>query len=249
MIQPDSLCAPSLDILEIIQDLTQGMLRIMTIAPELPGNLELIKKLKDWNAVASFGHSSATFDETRGGIDAGITHATHLFNAMPSLHHREPGPLLAIFERPEVSVQIIADGVHIHPEVLKFASQIFGNGRIVSITDGMQAMGLPDGEYLYNGIQYRSRDGTARYFDGTLIGTAMGMNQLLKRYSEKTGCTFDEAAATATVNPAKLLGIEHRKGKIKIGADADLVLLEKDLRVSATIVGGKIVYQNISIDG
>jgi N-acetylglucosamine-6-phosphate deacetylase len=168
---------------------------------------------------------------------------------MPSLHHRKPGPLLAIFERPEVSVQIISDGVHIHPEVLRFASRIFGNSRIVSITDGMQSMGLPDGEYLYNGVRYRSIDGTARYFDGTLIGTAMGMNQLLRRYTEKTGCTFAEAIATATVNPAKLLGIEHRKGKIEIGADADLVLLDEDLRVFATIVGGKIVYQSSLTDG
>jgi N-acetylglucosamine-6-phosphate deacetylase len=243
LIQPGSLCAPSRDVLEMIGELTQGTLRIMTIAPELPGNLELISRLIEWKVIASFGHSGASFDETKRGIDAGITHVTHLFNAMASLHHREPGPLLAISERSEVSVQIIADGVHIHPEVLRFASRIFGNGRIVSITDGMQAMGLPDGEYLYNGVRYRSIDGTARYFDGTLIGTAMGMIQLLQRYTEKTGCTFDEALATATVNPANLLGIERRKGKIEIGADADLVLLEADQTVFATIVDGKIVYQ------
>jgi N-acetylglucosamine-6-phosphate deacetylase len=243
MIQPDSICTPSPDILEMIGELTQGTLRIMTIAPELPGNLELIKKLIDLNVVASFGHSGATFEQTIGGIDSGITHVTHLFNAMPSLHHREPGPLLAIFERSEVSVQIISDGVHIHPKVLRFVSRLLGNDRIVSITDGMQAMGLPDGEYLYNGVRYRSIDGTARYFDGTLIGTAMGMNQLLQRYTDKTGCPFYEALATATLNPAKLLGIENCTGTIEIGADADLVLLDEDLRVFATFVGGNKVYQ------
>ena len=243
MILPECIRAPSLQLLQKIQDVTNGRLKMMTIAPELPGNIRIIQRLVDSDVVASFGHSNATYEQTLAGFDAGISHVTHLFNAMPPLHHRSPGPLLAIFETKSITAQLICDGVHTHPSVLRFAFELLGPQRIIPITDGMQAIGLPDGSYFYNGIEYQAKDGTARYKDGTLIGTALGLSQLLRKLVTFTACLLDTAIKTVTENPARLLGIQERKGAIAPGKDADLVLLEHDYSVHTTIVGGKIVYQ------
>jgi len=242
MIQPECICRPSGKILDEILDMTGGHLRIMTIAPELADCAAIIGHLADSNVVPSFGHSNATYEETVGGFEAGISHVTHLFNAMPSIHHRSPGPLVAIFGAKQITVQLIADGVHIHPSVLQLAFETLGADRIIPITDGMQALGLGDGKYVYNGVKYESRDGTARYKDGTLIGTALGMSQLLAKFAAFTNCPFEVAIKTASENPARLLGLEERKGSIEVGKDADLILLDDNHSVQSTIVAGKIVF-------
>ena len=243
MISPDCICPPSMKVLDKILDMTDGHLKIMTIAPELPGSLDIIQRLTELKVIASFGHSAATYEHTLDGFDAGISHVTHLFNTMAGLHHRSPGPLIAIFEIKNVTTQIIPDGVHIHPAVLKFAFETLGPERIIPITDGARALGLADGKYIYNGIEYESKDGAARYKDGTLIGTALGLNQLLKKLVTFTDCPFDVAIRTAAENPARLLGLDEKKGSIAPGKDADLVLLEPDFTVHTTIVAGKIVFQ------
>jgi N-acetylglucosamine-6-phosphate deacetylase len=194
--------------------------------------------------VASFAHSEANYEQTLAGFEAGISHVTHLFNAMGGFHHRAPGPLVAIFESEEVSVQLIADGVHILPPVLKLAYEMLGPERIILITDGMQAMGLPEGQYVYNGVEYESKGGTARYKDGTLIGTASGLSELVGKFVDFTGCGLEAAIRSVTENAAKLLGVDDKKGSIAVGKDADLVLLERDFSVHTTIVGGKIVYKD-----
>ena len=244
MIQPSCLTQPSAAVLEDVYALLGDSLRMMTIAPELPGSLDTIRALVDHNTIASFGHSSATYEQAIQGFEAGITHVTHLFNAMPSLHHREPGPLAAIFERPDVTCQVITDGVHSHPSVVRLAYRALGPERFVTITDGMQAMGLPDGGYVYNGIEYEARDGAARYKNGTLIGTAVGLNQMLARLVRFTGCAVSTAIKTVTENAAGILGLAQTKGSISSGKDADLVILENDFSVYATIVAGRLVYQS-----
>jgi N-acetylglucosamine-6-phosphate deacetylase len=243
MIQPGCICEPSMEVLDKILDITGGKLAMMTIAPELEGGLEIIRRLVDSNIVVSFAHSGADYEQTLAGIAAGISHVTHLFNAMSTFHHRAPGPLVAIFENENVTAQLIADGVHIHPSVLKLAFETLGPERVVLITDGMQAMGLPDGQYVYNGVEYESKEGAARYEDGTLIGTALGLSELLKRLISFTGCGLDVAVKTVTENPAKVLGLADRKGSIAVGKDADLVMLDEDLSVHTTIVGGRIVFE------
>lgn len=242
MIQPDSICPPSTGELERILELTRGTLRMMTIAPELENNLKLITRLKEQGVVASFGHSSATHEQTLQGIEAGISHVTHLFNAMPAMHHREPGSLPGLFES-DLSAQVIPDGVHIHPAVLRLACRLLGPERTVTITDGMQAMGLPDGEYKYNTLRYRSVDGTARYEDGTLIGTALGMSELLRRLQDFAQFSFEQTLRTATVNPARVLGLGTCNETITQGMKGDLVILDPSFSVHATIVSGKVVYQ------
>lgn len=243
MIQPDCIAAPSQAVLEEIYALGGDHLKMMVLAPELSGNLEIARVLVARKTVACLGHTAASYDEARRGFDAGISHVTHLFNAMPAMHHREPGPLGAVFETPSVTCQVITDGVHIHPSVVRLACALLGPERFVTITDGMQAMGLPDGKYIYNDIEYEARDGAARYADGTLIGTALGLNRMLARLMDFTGCSLAEAINTATQNPARILGLQDRKGTVEVGKDADLVLLEDDLSVYATILGGQLVYQ------
>lgn len=243
MIQPDCLTLPSRAVLDDIYAQSGDSLKMMTVAPELPGSVELVRALADHKTVASFGHSKATYEETLRGFDMGITHVTHLFNAMVGLHHREPGPLAAIFERPDITCQVITDGVHIHPSMLRLAFHALGVPRFVTITDGMQALGLPDGHYVYNNLRYEAKNGTARYHDGTLIGTAVGLSELLARLTRFTPCSPTEAIKTVTENAAQVLGLERSKGHIAPGYDADLVLLEKDLSVYATLVAGQVVYQ------
>ncbi len=243
MILPEYICEPSLQVFNEIRDITKNSLRIMTIAPEFDNNIDIIHHLVDSGIIASFGHSNASFEETLEGIDAGISHVTHLFNAMPSIHHRDPGPLLAIFESKKISAQIISDGVHIHPAVLKFTFDLLGEDQCITITDGMKAIGLPDGKYIYGGLEYESKNGTARYYDGTLIGTALGLSQIVKKFREFTNCSLEAAIKTATENPARLLGIEDRKGFIGVGKDADLIIMDNDFSVWSTIVNGKIVYK------
>ena len=242
MIQPDSICLPETKELEHILTLADGTLKIMTIAPELENNLQLINSLREAGIVASFGHSAATHEQTLQGIDSGISHVTHLFNAMPLMHHRNPGALPAIFES-DLSVQIIPDGVHIHPSVIGLACRLLGFERVVAITDGMQAMGLPDGEYEYNTLRYTSVDGTARYEDGTLIGTALGMNELLRRLQNYAQFSFEQTLLTATVNPSQVLGVQNTNAGVVRGMQGDLVILDSSFSVYATIVSGKVVYQ------
>ncbi len=225
--------------------ITGDTLKMMTLAPELPGNLTIIKKLVEQKVVASFGHSDATYEETNLGIAAGITHVTHIFNAMPSLHHRQPGPLPAIFAATQVSAQIISDGHHLHPAIVRLLYQTLGEQRTICITDGVQAIGLPAGRYVYNGRDYESKDGAARYLDGTLIGTAMGLGQIGWKFMEFTGCSLAAAIRTITLNPAKLLGIDDRKGSIEVGKDADLVVLDRDYSVVLTLVGGEVILNKL----
>jgi N-acetylglucosamine-6-phosphate deacetylase len=242
MIREECLTPVDGGTLERIRELSADHLRMMTIAPELPGALQLIPALRAEEVICSFGHSQADYEQTVAGIEAGISHVTHLFNAMMPMHHRDPGPIPALLESEKVSAQIIADGVHIHPAMLRMAVQRLGGNRLVLITDGMQAMGLPDGRYLYNGLDYESKNGTARYLDGTLIGTALGMSELIARCIDNGVCTLRQAIRGASYNPACVLGLQERKGSLEEGKDADLVILEPDLSVRLTLRSGRCVY-------
>jgi len=213
---------------------------MMTVAPELEGSDEVIRLLLENKVIVSFGHSSADYERTLKAIRMGVKHVTHFFNTMPPIHHRAPGPVLAIFESKDVTVQIISDGVHIHPSVVRFATRVLGEDRIILITDGVRSTGLPDGKYTYNGIEFVSSEGTARYLDGTLIGTSAGMNELAKRFARFTGISLSSVAKVASYNPAKLLSIEKYKGSVEEDKDADMVAITEDFRVRMTLIGGTL---------
>jgi N-acetylglucosamine-6-phosphate deacetylase len=242
MIQSDGVGVADRATFEAIFSCVKNTLTIMTIAPELPGSLELIKEFRKRKVVCALAHSAADYDQAKAGIDAGISQATHLFNAMASIHHRAPGPVPAILEAKQVMAQVIPDCVHVHPSILRMIWPVLGPDRFISITDGVRALGLPDGTYEYNGLSFESRDGAARYHDGTLIGTAVGLSVLVKRLAAAVGCTTDEALLTATRTAARSIGIDATKGEIAVGKDADLVIFENDLTVWKTIVRGKVVY-------
>jgi N-acetylglucosamine-6-phosphate deacetylase len=241
MIMPDNICPPSPSTFNHICDLTAGTLSMMTIAPELPGGLRMINRIAGKDIIASFGHSSANYKETCEGIKAGISHVTHIFNAMHSMHHREPGPLPALMESERVTAQIIADGIHIHPSMAALAYRMLGPSRCVLITDGVQALGLSDGKYHRDGIDYEIAGGTARYKDGTLIGTAVGINSLISRFRDMTKCSFSSILRMVSENPARILGLD-KKGSIEAGKDADIVIIDDNFNIASTIVEGKIVY-------
>jgi N-acetylglucosamine-6-phosphate deacetylase len=227
---------------EALLEACDGHLRMMTIAPELEGHLDAIRRLEQAGVITSFGHSDATYRQTLEAFDAGLRHVTHLYNAMRPLHHREPGPLVAIFEREDVTVQLIADGVHIAADLLPWTYSQLGPSRSVLITDGMHGTGLPDGQYMFNGREYEAREGVARYLDGTLIGTTLGLAEVVRRFRQATGCTLRDAIDCASKGPARVLGLEAAKGSLAVGMDADLILIDDDINVRATVVAGEVVY-------
>jgi len=241
MIRPDGILRPSVKIMKMIEKASQGTLKMMTIAPELKGTLPLVKRFKKAGIVAAVGHTYASYEETKAGLKAGITHATHLFNAMPPLHHREPGVLGALAADKTATVQVIADGVHLHPAVLKIIYKIFGADRICLITDGLSPLGLGDGEYTYHGIKYSNRKGTCYYYNGTLIGTALPLNQAAKRMQSYTGASFEEIIRMLSTTPAKTLG-NKSKGVLKTGKDADIAVIDGNFKVYAALSGGKVVF-------
>jgi len=225
-----------------IIDACDGSLKMMTIAPEIPGAIDIIKKLKKNKVVAAIGHTNATYEEALKGFDAGITHATHMFNAMSALHHRKPGAAGAILTDDRVSAQLIADGKHLHPAVVKLVVKQKGPDKIALITDSMSAAGLPDGKYVYNGLKYEAKNGLAVYCGAdTFIGTALTLNKIVKRIVDMGIVDLKDAVRMASLVPAKVLGIEKKKGSLEVGKDADIVVMDKNCNVKTTIIAGEII--------
>jgi len=239
MIQPTRICAVNRRYHERIKALCGGRLRIMTIAPELPGALELIEDLASSGIVPALGHTNATYEEAMRGIEAGLSHVTHVANAMRSLHHREPGAFGAALMSDALTMEIIADGVHLHPALVKWLIRTKGPSRFAIITDGMAAMGMPPGRYTHGSVQYTVHDGVARYEDGTLIGTACTQLELVRRAIRFTGLAIQDVVAMASLHPARALGLDARKGSIEVGKEADLVICDPAFNVEAVFVRGE----------
>lgn len=249
MIHESAVTTPSIELVRHIIQECGGMLRMMTIAPELPGADKIINYLSASSIVPSFGHSSATYEKSIEAFEMGVGHVTHLFNAMEPMHHRSPGPIPAVFESKTVTVQIISDGIHVHPAMVRLAADNLGEDRCVLITDAVRSLGLPDGEYEYDGRKFIASGGVARYIDGTLIGTTLGMNELGRRFLTFTGWGLKALAKATSWNPARLLGMHKLKGSIEVGKHGDLVVLNPDFEVWLTIVMGDIVYSGTGANG
>lgn len=219
----------------------QGV-RLVTLAPELPGAREIMAELIQRGVVVSASHSLATFDEAVAGFDAGARYATHLFNAMPPLHHREPGLAAAALVDPRVIIGLIPDGLHVHPALVRLVWQLLGPQRLNLVTDAMAAMGMAPGQYSLGDYRVTVDDDSARLDDGTLAGCVLSLDAILRAFLSFTGAPPAAALPTVTSTPARLLGLGERLGRLAPGYDADLVLLTPDLHVAATLVGGKVVY-------
>ncbi len=224
-----------------------NLIRLVTIAPEMPGAIGLIKYLYKQGIIASVGHSNATYVQTQAGIQAGLSHVTHTFNAMRGLHHREPGVVGAALTSPELTVEVIADGIHIHPIVLKILTKIKEGEKIVLITDSMRAAGLKEGTYDLGGQEVIVAKGQARLKDGTLAGSVLTMDKAVKNMVNKVGIQLPKVVQMASFNPAKCLGIDDKKGSLEPGKDADIVILNKNLETELTVVAGKVVYRRKKI--
>jgi N-acetylglucosamine-6-phosphate deacetylase len=217
-------------------------IRLVTMAPELPGALDVISALASRGVLVSAGHSNATFDQAVAAFDAGARYGTHLFNAMSALGHRDPGLPGALLTDPRPTVGIIADGVHTHRSVIKLAWQALGARRMNLVTDAMAALGMPPGRHLLGDFEVVVDADSARLSDGTLAGSILSLDQALRNLVDIAGCTLAEALPTVTTTPARAIKMDHERGRIARGHVADMVLLTADLRVSATIAEGAIAY-------
>ncbi|MBA7672952.1 N-acetylglucosamine-6-phosphate deacetylase [subsurface metagenome] len=220
---------------------------MVTIAPEMPGAIDLIDYLHKQGIIVSVGHSNATYVQAQAGIQAGLSHVTHTFNAMRGLHHREPGVVGTALSSPKLTVEIIADGIHLHPVVIKILLQAKGSEKVVLITDAIRATGMSEGIYDLGGQEVTVAKGQARLKDGTLAGSVLTMDKAVRNLVTKVGVSLMEAVQMATFNPAKRLGVEDRKGSLESGKDADIVILNKKLEVELTMIAGKVVYKREQI--
>jgi N-acetylglucosamine-6-phosphate deacetylase len=221
----------------------QGV-RLVTLAPELPGALEVIAALVKQGVVVSAGHSLASYAEAQAGFGAGITYGTHLFNAMPPLKHREPGLIGALLDETRTRVGLIPDGVHVHPAVVSLIWKATGPERLTLVSDAIAAMGMPPGRYHIAGLEVIVDETTSRLVNGTLAGSILPLDAALRNLIAFSGCSLAAALSTVTTTPAALLGLAHQKGQIAPGFGADLALLTPDLRVAMTIVGGQLAYSS-----
>ncbi len=224
------------------QDLAGGRIRLVTLAPERPGGLELISCFRDLDVIVSIGHSDATWEVCDRAIAAGASHVTHLFNGMRGLHHREAGVAGAALLREELTVELIADGVHVSPPMAGLAYRLASARRLVLVTDAMRAKCMGDGVFELGGQRVRVVGNEARLEDGTLAGSVLTMCDAVANMRAFTGCDAEEAAWMTSGNPARILGMEHRKGSIEDGKDADLTVLGPDGRVSVTVCRGVVSY-------
>ena len=217
--------------------------KLITIAPELAGMDEFIQACVEHNIELAIGHSSASYEQVIHAADLGVRQATHLFNGMQGLHHREPGTVGGILYDPRLYTQIIADGIHLHPAVVKLTIAAKSIDHVILITDAMRATGLPDGEYELGGQVVRVADGAARIANGSLAGSTLTMDQAIRNTIEFTGLDFQSVLMMASSAPATAMRISDRKGFIRVGSDADLAFFDSAYHVVATMVGGEFKFQ------
>jgi N-acetylglucosamine-6-phosphate deacetylase len=242
---PTWLRNPDLDEAQTFLDAGQGWIRQMTLAPELPGADEVASMFRRAGVVVALGHTNAEFDRAQTALRGDFTHVTHTYNAQRGFHHREPGVFGAVLTSDEVTAELIADTIHVHPGAMKTLVRCLGTDRVVLITDAIIGAGLPDGEYESVEFTVTIRDGRVTLADGTLAGSAALLNQCVRNMRELVGVPLDEAVKMATLNPARAMGLANRLGSLAPGKDASLVVIDNKVKVYLTMVNGRIVYNDL----
>ena len=254
---PRHMIAPDVAAFERLHAAAAGQLRVITVAPELPGATALIKAAAQAGVIAAVGHTDATADITSAAVDAGASHATHLFNGMRPLHHREPGPVGALLDRDEVSCEVIADGVHVHNTAIRLVARACGPGRLVLVTDAMAAAGMPEGRYRLGSMQVDVARGVARLAAeaepaaagagagpaGAIAGSTATMAGVVRR-AVAAGLPVTDVAAAASTTPARLLGLVERTGALRAGLHADLVVCDEEFGLRAVMRHGEWLSQS-----
>ncbi|MGW8569408.1 N-acetylglucosamine-6-phosphate deacetylase [Streptomyces niveus] len=225
-------------------DAARGTARMVTLATELPGGIDSVRLLVEHGVIAAIGHTDATYEQTVEAIDAGATVATHLFNAMPPLGHRAPGPIAALLEDERVTVELINDGTHLHPAALELAFHRAGAGRVAFITDAMDAAGFGDGVYQLGPLEVEVKDGVARLaVGGSIAGSTLTLDTAFKRAATIDRLPVTDIVRAISANPAKLLGVYDRVGSLEPGKDADLVILDADFAIAGVLRRGEWVVR------
>lgn len=219
----------------------EDVVQVVTLAPELPGALEVIRWLVERGIAVAIGHTAATYEQSLAALDAGLTRATHCFNAMPDLHRRAPGAVGAMLTDPRAQIELIADLVHVHPAMLRIAIGARGAQGTMLVSDAMRAAGLSDGVYGMGEHEVRVEAGIARTAEGRLAGSTLTLDVAVKKVTESVGASLADALTMASASPAQSLR-RGGKGVLSGGADADIVILNPDLTVDTTIVAGRVVY-------
>jgi N-acetylglucosamine-6-phosphate deacetylase len=238
---PKYLRNPSPQDMDDLVEAGGGQLRIAALSPELPGGLDAISKLKKAGIVVSAAHSDATLTEALAGINRGITQSTHTFIGMRALNHQEPGIVGAVLQDDRVFCELIADGIHIHPLILSLVYRIKGADRIVLISDSVALNGLEDGSYEADGLRAVVKDGIIRLEDGRLAGSSLSLDRAVYNMHTLADVPLWEAVRMASLNPARILGIEEHKGSIEVGKDADLALFDDECKVREVFLEGRRV--------
>ena len=235
--------SPDITLFDEWQEAAKGLIRIVTFAPELDKDHVFLQELTKRGVIGSMGHTDATYEEATYAIGEGVTHATHLFNGMKGLHHREPGVVGAALLDENVHVELIPDGLHFHPDLLKMVVKMKGIDKMIVISDGIRAKGMPDGEYDLGGSTVVVRKGKCTLQDGaSLAGSIVTMNKARMNMAEWLGLTLWEQARITSLNQAKRLGVDNRKGSLAVGKDADVFVVDEDGEVGMTICKGIIAY-------
>ncbi|MEU5579494.1 N-acetylglucosamine-6-phosphate deacetylase [Streptomyces huasconensis] len=225
-------------------DAARGRAKMLTLATELPGGLDSVRLLAEHGVIAAIGHTDATYEQTVEAIDAGATVATHLFNAMPGLGHRAPGPIAALLEDERITVELINDGTHLHPAALELAFHRAGAGRVAFITDAMDAAGFGDGRYMLGPLEVEVKDSVARLVEGgSIAGSTLTLDRAFKRSVTIDKISVEDTVRALCANPAALLGMAGTVGSLEPGKDADLVVLDASFDLKGVMRKGEWVVE------
>lgn len=234
---------PDAPMLKRLQEAAEGCVKLVTVAPEQPGSVEFIRAAAELGVHVSVGHTVANYETAKAAFEAGADHATHLYNAMPPLAHRDPGVIGAAYDVPSVKPELICDGIHIHPSVVRLTFGLFGKERMIIISDSLRATGMPDGEYPFGGqmIEVHGNRATILGHPETLAGSVTSLMGCL-RQAVSFGIPVADAVRACTYNPAQSIGIDGRVGTLDVGKEASIVLLDQhDLSIKAIIFKGQPV--------
>jgi N-acetylglucosamine-6-phosphate deacetylase len=242
---PDWLRDPVIEEAQAFLDAGQGWIRQMTLAPELQLADEVASMYRKAGVVISLGHSNTDYETARAALHGNWTNITHTYNAQSGLHHRKPGVVGAILDSDEITAELIADMIHVHPGGMKVLIRCLGTDRVVLITDAVGAAGLPNGVYESVGMKVTVKDGRSTLADGTIAGGCATLNQCVRNVHKEVGVPLVEAVKMASLNPARAMGFADRLGSITEGKDASIAVIDDKVNVYMTMVKGKIVYNNL----
>lgn len=236
---------PELQEIEEYMEASDGKLKLLALAPEIKGAIDAVKYLKDKGITVSIGHSNGTYMDAIRAIEAGASEATHLYNGMRCFNQREPGIIGAVLTDPRVRCELICDGIHVHPAAMRMAYMLKGEDGIILISDAMMATGLKDGWYTLGIQNVLVENGVARLKDGTLAGSTLTLNKAVYNMVNKVGVPLYQAVKMASLNPAKAIKEDQRKGSIERGKDADLIIFDDNINIEKAFISGKLVYEKI----